>query len=58
MTERPRREPEQPETNDAGAAAAQRRRERLAAALRANLHRRKDQARARAAEPPTDEDGT
>ncbi len=40
-----------PHLTAAGAAAAQRRQERLAAALRANLGRRKAQARERRAEP-------
>jgi hypothetical protein len=44
----------QPRRSAAGEAAAERRRQRLAAALRANLGRRKAQARERAeASPPT-----
>jgi len=46
--------PRPPRHSPSGAAAAERRRERLAAALRANLGRRKAQARERdaAATPP------
>jgi len=49
MSEKPK---EQPRRSDAGARVAEEREARLAAALRANLHRRKAQARERVA-PPT-----
>jgi len=57
MTEK-NEKPRAPRRSPSGAAAAERRRERLAAALRANLGRRKAQARERdgatpsPAEPP------
>jgi len=44
-----------PRRSLSGAAAAERRRERLAQALRANLGRRKAQARARDVTPPSPE---
>jgi len=50
MTEKAK---EQPRRSAAGDRAAEEREARLAAALRANLHRRKAQARERAA-PPDD----
>ncbi|MBM3524373.1 MAG: hypothetical protein FJX57_15585 [Alphaproteobacteria bacterium] len=52
MSERADRGKRQAGTAASGSEAALRRRERLAAALRDNLHRRKDQARARAVERP------
>ena len=49
MSEKPK---EQPHRSDAGERVAEEREARLAAALRANLHRRKAQARERVAPPP------
>ncbi len=48
------RQKEQPRRSADGDRAAKEREARLAAALRANLHRRKAQARERDAEPGTD----
>ena len=52
MTEKPK---ERPQVNAAGEQASRRREERLAAALRANLSRRKAQARQRGEEAPAGE---
>jgi hypothetical protein len=53
MTEKPRRP--QPELSAHGKAEAARRQERLAAALRENLRKRKQQAKAKDATDPPDE---
>jgi hypothetical protein len=53
MTEKPK---ERPQVSAAGEQASLRREERLAAALRANLSRRKAQARQRGEEAPAGED--
>jgi len=54
MSENASDKTEQPRRSEAGDHAAMEREARLAAALRANLRRRKVQARERAAEPSRD----